>query len=186
MKINKCALVIMLLSGMALTVGVPPASAAANGSAEGIVFAGDLKNPISGAVITLRNIKTAGFYASAPTGADGLFAFSAVDEGRYVVEITVAEGNFIDGHGLTVKANETAELVIGLKRAIEPVVGEMTGMKRTAEFAVPADPEESFDDPVIGDTDLDPSIIAAARGCIHRPPPPKPPKSRHKRHQWRR
>ena len=87
---------------------------AQSGSLVGFVYAKDMKTPVAGAVVKVRNIANQKEYASEPTDANGMYKIAAVDEGRYILGISAATGDFNFEYGVQLKSGEIAKLSVGL------------------------------------------------------------------------
>ncbi len=151
------------------------ADSPATGQVAGMMFAQDMKTPLSGAVVKLENEEGTKAYESRPTDANGTFAIEGVEEGTYILGISSPEGDFNFDYYVLVKGGEIATLSLGVKMAGEPSVGEMSQVMR-----VEKDPLPYFEEPegmVIIGAGMSDTIIS----CIHKPKPPKPPKSGHHR-----
>jgi hypothetical protein len=84
------------------------------GSLVGFVYAQDLKTPVAGAVVKLRNIASQKEYASGTTDANGMYKIDGVDEGRYILGITATQGDFNFDYVMLLKSGEMAKLSVGL------------------------------------------------------------------------
>ncbi len=91
-----------------------PAPAADNGSLAGFVYAKDVKTPVAGAVVKLRNQGSMKEIASVPTDANGMYSIPAIPEGRYLVGVTSAQADFNFDYALYVKAGELGKLSVAL------------------------------------------------------------------------
>ena len=67
---------------------------AKGGSLVGFVYAQDMKTPVAGAVVKLRNIANQKEFASGSTDANGMYKIDGVDEGRYILGVTATQGDF--------------------------------------------------------------------------------------------
>ncbi|MBE3112774.1 MAG: hypothetical protein IMZ46_20060, partial [Acidobacteria bacterium] len=67
---------------------------AEGGSLVGFVYAQDLKTPVVGAVVKVRNIANQKEFASGTTDANGMYKIDGVDEGRYILGVTATQGDF--------------------------------------------------------------------------------------------
>jgi hypothetical protein len=91
-----------------------PGGAAENGSLSGFIYAQDVKTPVTGAVIKIRNLADMKEMASAPTDANGMYSISGIPEGRYVLGVSSAKEDFNLDYALFVKAGELGKLSIAL------------------------------------------------------------------------
>jgi hypothetical protein len=88
----------------------PPPSA----SLVGFVYAKDMKTPVRNAVVKLRNIVKGTDYESGPSDANGMYAISGIEEGRYIMGVTAQNGNYNFYYSLLLKNNEIAKLSVAL------------------------------------------------------------------------
>jgi hypothetical protein len=84
------------------------------GELVGFVYAQDLKTPVVGAVVKVRNMANQKEYASGSTDANGMYKIAGIDEGRYILGITAPTGDFNFDYMMTLKAGELAKLSVGL------------------------------------------------------------------------
>jgi len=87
---------------------------AQGGTLVGFVYAQDLKTPVAGAVVKIRNIANQKEYASGTTDANGMYKIDGVDEGRYILGVTAPTGDFNFDYFMLLKSGETAKLSVGL------------------------------------------------------------------------
>jgi hypothetical protein len=108
---------------------------AAGGSLVGFIYDKDMKTPVPNAVVKLRNVAKATEYESQPTDANGMYKIAGIEEGRYILGITAAKGDFNFDYGLILKANEMAKLSVALQEG-----GQTTGpdAKKKSFFKSPA------------------------------------------------
>jgi hypothetical protein len=108
---------------------------AAGGSLVGFIYAKDMTTPVANAVVKLRNVANAAEYVSQPTDANGMYKISGLKEGRYIMGVTAAKGDFNFDYGLLLKGNEMAKLSVALQEG-----GQTTGpdAKKKSFFASPA------------------------------------------------
>jgi hypothetical protein len=85
-----------------------------SGSLVGFVYAQDLKTPVAGAVVKVRNMANQKEYVSGSTDANGMYKIAAVDEGRYILGVTAPAGDFNFDYVMTLKGGEMAKLSVGL------------------------------------------------------------------------
>jgi hypothetical protein len=107
--------------------GPATASAAEISSLSGFVFAKDVKAPVAGAIVKLRNLRDMKEMSSAPTDANGLYTIAGIPEGRYLVGVTSGQSDFNLDYALYVKAGELGKLSI----ALSPSSGQETGQAPT-------------------------------------------------------
>ncbi len=80
----------------------------------GFVYAQDLKTPVVGAVVKVRNIANQKEYASGTTDANGMYKIDGVDEGRYILGVTAPKGDFNFDYVMLLKGGEMAKLSVAL------------------------------------------------------------------------
>jgi len=108
---------------------------AAGGSLVGFIYEKDMKTPVPNAVVKLRNIAKAGEYESVPTDANGMYKITGIAEGRYILGVTGAKGDFNFDYALALKGSEVAKLSVALQEG-----GKTTGTdaKKKSFFLSPA------------------------------------------------
>jgi hypothetical protein len=108
---------------------------AAGGSLVGFIYDKDMKTPVPNAVVKLRNLTKAGAYESAPTDANGMYKITGIAEGRYILGVTGARGDFNFDYALALKGSEVAKLSVALQEG-----GQTTGTdaKKKSFFTSPA------------------------------------------------
>ena len=84
------------------------------GSLVGFVYAKDLKTPVAGAVVKVRNMVNQKEYASGSTDANGMYKIEGIDEGRYILGVTAPTGDFNFDYVMQLKGGEIAKLSVGL------------------------------------------------------------------------
>jgi len=87
---------------------------AQGGTLVGFVYAQDLKTPVAGAVVKLRNIANQKEYASGTTDANGMYKVGDIEEGRYILGVTATQGDFNFDYVMLLKDGEMAKLSVGL------------------------------------------------------------------------
>lgn len=87
---------------------------AAGGSLVGFIFAEDMKTPVVNAVVKIRDFQTAKEYVSLPTDANGMYTIAGIKEGRYILGVTTATGNFNFDFFMHLKGEEMAKLSVAL------------------------------------------------------------------------
>ena len=87
---------------------------AKGGSLVGFVYAQDMKTPVAGAVVKLRNIANQKEFASGSTDANGMYKIDGVDEGRYILGVTATQGDFNFDYVMLLKGGEMAKLSVAL------------------------------------------------------------------------
>ncbi len=88
--------------------------AAESGALSGFVFATDMKSPVGGAVVKIRNLADKNELVSQPTDANGMFTITGIPEGRYILGITSGENDFNFDYSVHVKAGELGKLSVAL------------------------------------------------------------------------
>ena len=115
------AVVLLFMPVAEFAQGKAPA-AASNGSLVGFIYTKDMKTPVANAVVKIRNVTTPKEYESLPTDANGMYKITGIQEGRYVLGVTTASGNFNFDYVMLLKGTDMAKLSV----ALEPG-GKMSG-----------------------------------------------------------
>ena len=89
-------------------------AAGAGGSLVGFIYAKDMKTPVANAVVKIRDVSNPKEFASQPTDVNGMYKITGLPEGRYILGVTTAAGNFNFDYALILKANEMAKLSVAL------------------------------------------------------------------------
>ncbi len=100
-----------------------------SGSLVGFVYAQDMKTPVAGAVVKVRNMANQKEYVSGSTDANGMYKIAGIDEGRYILGVTAKEGDFNFDYVMLLKGGETAKLSVGLAPGTAAASGDKTGKK---------------------------------------------------------
>lgn len=100
-----------------------------SGSLAGFIYGKDMKTPVAGAVVKIRNLGDQKELASQPTDANGMYTIPAIPEGKYVLGVTSAEGNFDFEYALHVKGSELGKLSV----ALAPGAGAQTAGEPAAK-----------------------------------------------------
>jgi uncharacterized membrane protein len=87
---------------------------AQGGTLVGFVYGQDLKTPVVGAVVKVRNIANQKEFASGTTDANGMYKIDGVDEGRYILGVTATQGDFNFDYVMLLKGGEMAKLSVAL------------------------------------------------------------------------
>jgi hypothetical protein len=103
---------------------------AQGGTLVGFVYAKDMKTPVAGAVVKVRNIANQKEFASGSTDANGMYKIDGVDEGRYILGVTAPKGDFNFDYVMLLKGGEMSKLSVAL----------VPGAQATSEDA----PKKSF------------------------------------------
>jgi hypothetical protein len=90
--------------------------AAESGSLSGFIFAKDMKTPVSGAVVKIRNLGDQKELGSPPTDANGMFTIASIPEGRYILGVTSGREDFNFDYSVHIKAGELGKLSVALAR----------------------------------------------------------------------
>ncbi len=85
-----------------------------SGALSGFIYAKDVKTPVTGAVVKIRNLADMKEMASLPTDANGMYTISGIPEGRYILGVTSVKDDFNLDYALYVKAGELGKLSISL------------------------------------------------------------------------
>ena len=91
-----------------------PATVPGGGSLAGFIYEKDVKTPVAGAVVKIRNLSDMKELTSQPTDANGMYAISGIPEGRYLLGVTSVSDDFNLDYSLYVKAGELGKLSISL------------------------------------------------------------------------
>ncbi len=134
-------LVAGLLAAFALLVSPVPefaqakAAPAAGAALVGFIYDKDMKTPVANAVVKIRDVDRATEYDSLPTDANGMYKISGIGEGRYILGVTAAQGEYNFDYALMLKGSETAKLSVALEAG-----GQTTGKdaKKKSFFTSPA------------------------------------------------
>jgi hypothetical protein len=95
----------------------------------GFVYAQDMKTPVAGAVVKVRNMANQKEFASSATDANGMYKIDGIDEGRYILGVTATAGNFNFDYVMLLKGGEIAKLSVGLAPGTTAASGDKTGKK---------------------------------------------------------
>ncbi len=85
-----------------------------SGSISGFIYAKDVKTPVSGAVVKIRNLSDMKEMASLPTDANGLYTIAGIPEGRYLLGVSSGKEDFNLDYALYVKAGELGKVSVAL------------------------------------------------------------------------
>jgi hypothetical protein len=108
---------------------------AQSASLAGFIYAKDMKTPVAGAIVKIRNLADQKELASMPADANGMYMIAGIPEGRYILGVTSAEGNFDFDYALNVKAGELGKLSVALAPgAVAQTSGE-AATKKTGFFS---------------------------------------------------
>jgi hypothetical protein len=135
MRSNRKVAVFVLaaFSAFVLPVGLAaeaPASAPGSGTLSGFIFAKDMRSPVEGAVVKIRNVADAKEMESLPTDANGIYTIKDIPEGRYILGVSSAKVDFNLDYTLFVKAGELGKLSVSLVPGGGQEAGSTTPKKK--------------------------------------------------------
>jgi Carboxypeptidase regulatory-like domain len=110
--------------------------AAAGGSLVGFIYDKDMKTPVPNAVVKIRNVANAKAYESTRADANGMYRITGIEEGRYVLGVSAANGDFNFDYALALKGNEMAKLSVALGGSGQ--TAEPGSTKKKSFFTSPA------------------------------------------------
>ena len=84
------------------------------GAMTGFVFGADMKTPVENAVVKIRDIQNGREYQSRPTDNAGLYSLKNLPEGRYIMGVSSAKGDYNFAYELQIKSGEIAKLAVAL------------------------------------------------------------------------
>ena len=87
-----------------------------------------MTTPVANAVVKVRNVQSPKEYDSQPTDANGMYKITGVAEGRYILGVTTAGGNYNFDYVLVFKGSEIAKLSLALEEG-----GKTTGKDAEAK-----------------------------------------------------
>ncbi len=93
------------------------AQAAKKGTLTGIIYGADMTKPVEKAVVKIRNTKDKTQYQSTPTDKTGMYKIENINEGRYILWVSTAAGDFKFKYMILVKGDEVGKLSLALKPA---------------------------------------------------------------------
>jgi hypothetical protein len=85
-----------------------------NGSLAGFIYAKDMKTPVTGAVVKLRNLGDLKELTSPGTDENGMFTITGIPEGRYILGVTSGKDNFNFDYSMHIKAGELGKISVAL------------------------------------------------------------------------
>jgi len=86
------------------------------GAITGFVYGSDMRTPVAGATVKIRNLNTQKELSST-TDQAGMYAITGIDEGWYTLSIKSDLGDFNLNYGVYIKAGERAKLSLSMKGA---------------------------------------------------------------------
>ncbi len=95
-----------------------------------------MKTPVPNAVVKIRNVAKATEYESSPSDTNGMYKITGIEDGRYVLGITAAKGDFNFDYALVLKGTEMAKLSVALQEGTQQPAPEKT--KKKSFFTSPA------------------------------------------------
>ena len=110
------------------------APAGKSGSLAGFIYAKDMKTPVAGAVVKIRNLGDEKELASPPTDLNGMYTIAGIPEGRYILGVTSAEGDFDFDYALHLKAGELGKLTVALAPGAGGQTSGETATKKKSFF----------------------------------------------------
>jgi uncharacterized surface anchored protein len=99
------------------------------GSLTGFIYGKDVKTPVAGAVVKIRNLSDEKELASQPSDANGVYAIKDIPEGRYILGVTSAKDDFNLDYEIYVKGGEVAKLSIALAADASKAGGQEGGVQ---------------------------------------------------------
>lgn len=108
-------LVLAAFASLVLPVGqLASAAEPRNGSLAGFVYAKDMKTPVTGAVVKLRNLGDLKELSSPGTDENGMFTITNIPEGRYILGVTSGKDDFNFDYSMHIKAGELGKISVAL------------------------------------------------------------------------
>jgi hypothetical protein len=148
---TKSAGPVLLISALAaLFLFQPwPVSAQQTGQLTGYLYADDLRTPVPGAILKLKNILDQTVYESAATGADGFYSIVGIKPGQYVLGVQFGADGYNCEYILYIKGGEAGQLSLALRKGkkaevTQPVFDAPVGLaeklerRRAGFFTTPA------------------------------------------------
>lgn len=99
-------------------------TAGGTGTIQGFIFQEDMRTPLENAVVKIRNTKDGLEKESPPTDGIGAYEIKDVKEGRYLLGVSNAGGDYNFDYMISIKANETAKLSMAVKPGASPAAGQ--------------------------------------------------------------
>jgi hypothetical protein len=104
--------------------------AAPAGSLIGFVYGSDMKTPVQNAVVKIRNVEDGKEYVSTPTDVNGSYKLEQVKEGKYILGVTAADGNYNFPYIMVIKGGEIGKLSLALKAGSASSLGQEEGTEK--------------------------------------------------------
>ncbi len=102
------------------------ALAVPTGSLVGFIYAADMKTPVQNAVVKVRNLEDGKEYTSSPTDASGNYKLENLKEGKYILGVTTADGDYNFPYIMVIKSGELSKLSLSLKSGNVSGLGQET------------------------------------------------------------
>ncbi len=99
-------------------------TAGGTGTIKGYIFQEDMRTPLENAVVKIRNTEDGLEKESLPTDDMGAYEIKDVKEGRYLLGVSNAGGDYNFDYAIGIKANETAKLSMAVKPGASSVGGQ--------------------------------------------------------------
>lgn len=99
-------------------------TAEGTGTIKGYIFQEDMRTPLENAVVKIRNTKDGLEKESLPTDGIGAYEIKDVKEGRYLLGVSNAGGDYNFDYAISIKANETAKLSMAVKPGASSAAGQ--------------------------------------------------------------
>lgn len=103
---------ILLVSGA--LAAVPQTAPSGTGQLVGFVFGSDGTTPVSGAVVTVRNVTTGSSFESAPSDTEGVFRMTGLERGIYALGVASETGRFNAPEPVGIAPEETTKVTVAL------------------------------------------------------------------------
>ena len=94
------------------------------GTIKGYIFQEDMRTPLENAVVKIRNTEDGLEKESLPTDGIGAYEIKDVKEGRYLLGVSNAVGDYNFDYAIGIKANETARLSMAVKPGASSTTGQ--------------------------------------------------------------
>ena len=93
----------------------------ANGALSGYIYGEDMRTPVRNAVVKLRSVDSQKEYESEPTDLEGMYRIPEIEEGRYVMGVMSAQGDYNFHYSILIKSDALAKLSVAMKPGAAPV-----------------------------------------------------------------
>ncbi|MFO7865787.1 MAG: carboxypeptidase-like regulatory domain-containing protein [Candidatus Aminicenantes bacterium] len=111
-------LISLIIIGAVMLFYTPVVRAAEDGTRAGLkgtVFAADGTTPLTGAVITVKNVAAEDIRTSGKTDEKGSFEITNLNKGIYVMGVTSAEGEFNASNLIGIRAGKTEKVTLAVE-----------------------------------------------------------------------